>query len=244
MKLLIDIGNTAIKVGSSKGDCFSFLGRFYSSNNIEVNLLKLISNLEVDSVYISSVVPSKSQIVEQFFVKTLQIKPNFIHVGDYCDLKINIDNKDELGVDLYCDLVAAKVKYGNKVLITDLGTASKILLIDGRGEFSSCVIIPGLNLSKKVLSNNAELLPNINSDSVKRISEARNTIDVINSSVYYAHVEAINGLLKRYENEIGYQCRHVFTGGNAAILLKDLISPFDYDENLTLEGIHQIVKGK
>ena len=43
--------------------------------------------------------------------------------------------------------------------------------------------------------------------------------------------------VERYENEIGYKCLHIFTGGNASKILKDIKAPYIYDENLCLEGL-------
>ena len=64
---------------------------------------------------------------------------------------------------------------------------------------------------------------------IKDITKARNTNDVIASSVYYSHVEMINGLINRFEKEIGKTCTYVITGGNSTKITQDLKAPhFDY----------------
>ena len=242
MKLFIDVGNTAIKFACDKENHFQFIGRFFTRELSDEKLDNLLSTLdEISEVDVASVVPNVNQKIEQYFNK-LNTKVRFIKIDDYPNLKIEIDNKNELGMDLYCDLVGAFAKYGPATLVVDLGTASKILLIDKTGLFNSCVIIPGLEMSKEMLSKGTALLPNAGEKEIKKISEARNTVDVINSSVYFGHIEMINGLLDRYEKEIGYSCKHVFTGGNATRMMKHISKEYILDENLCLEGIYEIVK--
>ena len=241
MKLLIDIGNTATKFGYLD-DEFHYLDRCF---NHELNKAKLDSLLSLDNVeeiYVSSVAPKITELLSEYFEDRYHLDIKEFAVSDFDNLKIKIDNKSELGLDLYCDLLGAVNKYQSPLLIVDMGTATKILLVTKDNVFNSCVILPGMGISKRILNEATELLPSTDLDEVKKLSESRNTIDVINSSVYYGHVEMINGLLERYENEIGYKCLHIFTGGNASKILKDIKAPYIYDENLCLEGISIYVK--
>lgn len=241
MKLLIDIGNTATKFGALDSDFF-YLGRCFNNEINEVKLDSMLSIDNIESVYVSSVAPKVTKLISDYFINKYQLKISEIKVKDLPNLKIKIDNKNELGLDLYCDLVGAVNKYDSPILVIDMGTATKILLIDKNHVFSSCVILPGIAMSKRILSEATELLPKIESEEVKKLSDARNTVDVINSSVYFGQVEMINGLLERYEKEIGYNCLHVFTGGNASKILKEIKAKYIYDENLCLEGLSIYVR--
>lgn len=242
MKLFVDIGNTAIKFATNENG-FSYLGRFFARELSEEKLDALLANVKnLEQVNIASVVPSSSKKLNEYFNKKYHLEPQYIKIDDYPPLKVDIDNKNELGMDLYCDLVGAYKKYGPATIVVDLGTASKILLIDKEGVFHSCSIVPGIEMSKKMLSSDTALLPNVDSGLIKNITECRNTVEVIVSSVYFGHIEMINGLLKRYEKEIGYTCKHVFTGGNAKEIVKNISEPYVLDENLCLEGIKEIVE--
>lgn len=241
MKLLIDIGNTAIKFGYLD-DEFHYLDRCFNSELNKDKLDTLLPKGNIEEIYASSVAPKITELLSEYFKKKYNLDIKEFGVTDLDNLKIKIDNKNELGLDLYCDLVCAVNKYQAPMLIVDMGTATKILLVNKDNVFNSCVILPGMGISKRILNEATELLPNTDLDEVKKLSESRNTIDVINSSVYYGHVEMINGLLERYENEIGYKCLHIFTGGNANKILKDIKAPYIYDENLCLEGISIYVK--
>lgn len=241
MKLLIDIGNTATKFGYLD-DEFYYLDRCFNSELNKNNLDALLSKDNIEDIYVSSVAPKVTDLLKKYFDSKYNLNIKEVSVVDFDNLKIEIDNKNELGLDLYCDLLGAVNKYHSPMLIVDMGTATKILLVTKDNVFSSCVILPGMGISKRILNEATELLPNTDLDEVKKLSESRNTIDVINSSVYYGHVEMINGLLERYEKEIGYKCLHIFTGGNAIKILKDIKAPYIYDENLCLEGISIYVK--
>ena len=243
MKLFIDVGNTAIKFACDKDFSFNYLGRFFTRELSDDKLDKLLSKLEnIKEVDVASVVPNINKKLDEYFLKKYNLAVRYIKIDDYPRLKIEIDNKAELGMDLYCDLVGALANYGPATLVTDLGTASKILLVNKDEIFNTCVILPGLEMSKEMLSKGTALLPNAENREIKNISEVRNTVDVINSSVYFGHIEMINGLLNRYEKEIGYSCKHVFTGGNAKRMMKDISGEYILDETLCLKGIYEIVK--
>ena len=246
MKLLIDVGNTAIKFAKVEDQKIDFIGRLYTHMlSIEALDRFFLAVDDFDEVIISSVVPSANSILKKYIKSHYPIEPCFIKIGDYPELKIEIENPSELGVDLYCDIVQGYqlAKESNKpTLVIDMGTASKILLIDEEGVFNSCVIIPGIEISKKTLSSSTAMLPFYENLNVKKLTEARNTIDVINSSIYYAHIESINGLINRIEKEIGRTCNYVLTGGNAPIVEKEIKEPHVLDPLVCFKGMYQIVR--
>ena len=248
MKLLIDIGNTAVKIMSLNDERLSFVTRFYlkdlSFDKLDKELLNLV---EIEDVIISSVVPYINSQFSKYFQDKYNLTPRYIKIGDYPELKLNIDNPNELGIDLYCDIIAG-LDYAQKehkpVLVIDLGTASKILLVYENKTFSSCAILPGINMCKKMLSSSTAMLPDVDQRDIKKVTEAANTVDVINSSVYYGHVEMINGLINRIEKEINQECLYLITGGNAEQIYKDLKKPNLYRPYLCFEGMHKIINFK
>ena len=71
---------------------------------------------------------------------------------------------------------------------------------------------------------------------------AKNTIEAMNAGIVLGHAEMIMGLVRRYEKEIAYPCKHILTGGNAVYLKNNLDDSFVYDKNLTLDGLNIILK--
>ena len=243
MKLLIDIGNTATKFAYINQKSFSYIFRIYNFEISEQKIKELFSSFDYEEIYVSSVAPKVYEKLDQIFFSLFNKRIKKIDLSYNNVIKINIDNPSELGVDLLCDLVAAKEKYDHSVAVIDFGTATKILFIDQKGEFSSCAIFLGFSESKKILSSSTELLPNVSSDKVKKISESHNTVDVINSSAYYSQLYSVKGIIKKYEEETGIKLKLIVTGGNG----KDFYSEFknnEIEESLSLQGLAILIRGK
>ena len=251
MNLCIDVGNTTIGVAffeeeailkrltftvntkKTSDEYISVINRALKENDFDVT--------QIDNIILSSVVPSITDPLQKALVAVFNQEPILIMPGIKTGLMIHVDNPNEIGNDLIADLVGAKLKYSYPSLIVDLGTASKILLLDKNGAFTSCVIVPGLSIGLNSLTNNAALLPEVSLKTPKSIM-ARNTVDAINAGVIYGHIEMINGIVHRYEKELGYKCKHILTGGSA-IYIKDLVkNEFVYEPNLCLEGLNEIIK--
>ena len=195
---------------------------------------------DVSNIIFSSVVPQINVSLLGALKKLTKVEPLLINPDTKTDLPIAVDNPLEIGNDLIADLVGAKEKYGYPCLIADLGTASKILLLDKNGTFVSCLIMPGLTLSAESLSNKAALLPEVSLIAPKSIL-AKNTLTAMNAGIVYGHADMILGLIKRYENELGYPCKRILTGGGAVYVKDILKDDFIYDQNLNLDGLNIII---
>lgn len=249
MNICIDIGNTNTEIGLVEKDRVVYRQRtktasFFAEEDIKNFIDKVVSDSKVktnsfDLVILSSVVPSKNQyfidaVKELYDKDTLVITPQFKR-----SIKLNVDCPNEVGADLIADLEGAKTKYGYPCLIADLGTATKVLFIDKDGDFSSCVITPGIGLSASSLSSNTALLPKHVASLPKTIM-AKNTVEAMNAGIIYGHLEMIEGLVKRYEKEIGYTCKHVLCGGFGAYLKDIAPKDFYFDDSLTFLGINRL----
>ena len=154
-------------------------------------------------------------------------------------LPIRIDNPNELGSDLVCDSVGAKVRYGNGLIIVDLGTANKLLVIDKDGNFVGCVITPGLKISMKALSASAAQLMDTSLVAPSKII-GKNSSDSINSGIIYGTIKMIDGLCDDIEKEVGYKLKRIVTGGNSYLITDHIKDNYIYDNNLIFEGLYQI----
>lgn len=250
MNICIDVGNSTVALGVYKDDalyermsfntdpkltddeCYHYLKRVMTTLNIKES--------DVETIILSSVVPQINVALMEAIKRLFNKGPMLIGPGTKTSLSIKVDNPSEIGNDLIADLVGAKEKYGYPCIIADLGTASKILLLDKAATFSSCLIMPGLTLSAESLSNKAALLPEVSLIAPKSII-AKNTLGAMNAGIVYGHADMILGLLKRIEKEIGYPCKHILTGGGATYVLDILKDDFIYDKNLNLDGLNIIV---
>ena len=249
MNICIDVGNSTIGIGVFENNILaermivntdpkSTEDEFYQLLKKPFTFIK--DGKKIDAIIYSSVVPQINIALLGALKKLTSVKPLLINPNTKTDLDIKVDNPLEIGNDLIADLVGAKEKYGYPTLIADLGTASKILLLDKTGTFTSCLIMPGLTLSANSLSNKAALLPEVSLIAPESIM-AKNTLSAMNAGIVYGHADMILGLIKRYEKELGYPCQHILTGGGAVYVKDILKDDFIYDQNLNLDGLNIII---
>ena len=250
MNICVDVGNSTIGIGIYQNnvlverlifntDIRLTEDEFYHLFKKQFNELNL-PNETVDNIIFSSVVPPINLSIRNVLKNIFNVEPILINKDTNISLSLNVDNPLEIGNDLIADLVGAKDKYGYPCLIADLGTASKILLLDKDGAFSSCLIMPGLTLSANSLSNKAALLPEVSLIAPKSIL-AKNTLGAMNAGIVYGHADMILGLINRIEKELGYPCKRILTGGGAIYVKEILGDNFIYDKNLNLDGLNKII---
>lgn len=249
MNICIDVGNSTIGIGVFENnnlidrmvvntDPHFTEDEFYQLFKKPFAFIK--DKKVIDNIIYSSVVPQVNLPLLNALKKLTSVEPLLIGPGTKTGLLIKVDNPLEIGNDLIADLVSAKEKYSYPSLIADLGTASKILLIDKNGAFSSCLIMPGLTLSAQSLSNKAALLPEVSLIAPDTVL-AKNTLTAMNAGIVYGHADMILGLINRYEKELGYKCKHILTGGGAVYVKGILKDDFIYDQNLNLDGLNIII---
>ena len=250
MNICIDVGNSTIGIGAFKENeliermVINTDPRFTEDEFYQLfkRPLAIVNSgkEKIDNVIFSSVVPQVNVPLLSALRKLVNIEPILIGPGTKTGLSIKVDNPLEIGNDLIADLVGAKEKYGYPSIIADLGTASKILVLDKTGTFISCLIMPGLTLSAESLSNKAALLPEVSLIAPKSVI-AKNTLGAMNAGIVYGHADMILGLINRLENEIGYPCKHILTGGGATYIKEIVKDNFIYDKDLNLDGLNIII---
>ena len=241
MILLIDIGNTNIYMGIyEERNCISTYRTTTDTRKSSDDYGLLIANYVKDSrlegVIISSVVPSLTNVIKNALENKFKLKPLVVGPKLKSGMPIRMDNPLEVGSDLISVAVGASFKYGYPCLVADLGTASKIIAVDKSGAFVGGVVLPGLKIASDALTGNAAQLPEISLTVPSKVI-GKNTLDAMNSGTLYGHIDSILGLVKRMEQELGYECKHVLTGGYAKIVEKHFDESFIYDDKLIFEGL-------
>jgi len=103
------------------------------------------------------------------------------------------------------------------------------------------VIAPGINLSLKALGDAAAQLPDLKIEKPAQVI-GKNTVDAMQSGIYWGYIGLIEGTIKRIQDEMGCECLVLATGGLAPLFAKgtDIIETIDPD--LTLKGLVHIHK--
>lgn len=230
MLLAIDIGNTNIVCGLFDGDTLQKTWRQKTS------LPFLCDEQGIDDVIVSSVVPDKNQEISDFFEGKITFVTN-----DNAGVTVNLDNPEEVGADRLVNAVAVNALYNKPAIIVDFGTATTFDVVDGQGAYHGGIIAPGINLSLKALGDAAANLPVLKVEKPPQVV-GKNTVDAMQSGVYWGYIGLIEGNIKRIQEEIGEDCTVIATGGLAPLFAEgtDMLPIIDPD--LTLKGLLQINK--
>ena len=250
MFLAIDAGNTNITFGAYDNDKLSFISRIKTdkqktADQIAVDFKQIFSLYGVkcsdfSGVAISSVVPELNRDICEAVEKLTHQKPMLLGPGVKTGMNILIDNPAQLGADLLAGCVGAAALYPLPCLVIDLGTASKISVIDRNGAFRGCTIAPGIGISLNALSAMTSQLPNI---SLKTPSHSigTNTTDSMQSGTVFGFASMIDGLCDKLENELGEGPVYtVATGGLAQDIVKSCKRKIEYNRELVLFGLKVI----
>lgn len=251
MNFVVDVGNTAVKIGIFDGSTLVDTFSFYTDAKLtadEINSkiipqlsLKNIDVSKIDKVMISSVVPMINEALGESLVSIFHLPVKFIGPGVKNGLVLKVDNPLEVGADLISDLVAGKEFYSFPLAIVDFGTATKVLILDKDGAFISCAFMPGVKTSVKALKNQTALLNEIVIKTAKPLVKVKNTEDAINAGIIYGQIGAVKEIIGQYEKELGYSLKKIFSGGPSPLFRNYLDETYLLHPNLTLEGINIIL---
>lgn len=249
MNLYIDLGNTNFFMGVYKENALQATFRTATDLNKSVDEYaaiiagffrdRNIDTKSIKSIWIASVVPSLNRLVTHSLENIFTCPINFVASGVKTGFSIRVDSPNEVGADLICVAVGASSKHGYPLLIVDLGTASKITVVDNKCAFVGGVFMTGLRVSMQALAASTANLPEISLDKPKNII-GKNTLDSMNSGAINGHIEMIKGLCNKIEEELGYPCKRILTGGYAKLLKGLEQDGFIFDSNLVLEGMRII----
>ncbi len=250
MILAVDIGNTNITIGLYKDDSPVFVSRIGSDKNkmpdqyaAELSGIFKLYGIKTDKftgAIIGSVVPELTTVIKSA-VKVVTGKTSLVlGPGVKTGLNIMIDNPAQLGADLVAGATGAIAKYETPCLILDLGTATKISVIDSKDRYMGCTIAPGVKISLEALSAGTSQLPSISLEAPAG-SIGTNTIASMQAGVVLGTAAMLDGMCERIEHDLGETVQTIVaTGGTAEDIIKYCrIKPIS-DPNLVLDGLKVI----
>lgn len=251
MLLAVDIGNTNVNIGVFDEDRFLLECRFatdvrrtydqYAADINSVLSLKKFDVSSVDGAVISSVVPGLTEIMCKAIHLITGVDALLLSSSVKTDLKIMIDEPSQLGADLIAGAVAAKEAFPLPCLVLDLGTATKISVIDEDGSYLGCVISPGVGLSLSALSSSASLLPSINLKVDNCPAFGTDTVSSMQAGVILGTASMLDGLCDKIEKSIGKKALPIVaTGGYSDDIIKYCNRSVLYEPKLLLYGLKSI----
>lgn len=240
MILAIDCGNTYSNIAlfNSENEYQKFdiaTKEIIALDSFDAVLAKI--NLEkVQAVIISSVVPSKNQLLREIFK---QQKIIFVEeVLDKLELEFLLDNIKEVGADRVADSFYIAEKVQGAAIVIDFGTATTFDFVEDR-RYLGGVIMPGIRLSIESLASQTEKLNIIEFKTPKDLI-GHNTNDAICAGILYSNLGAIDYICKNSLKVFKQKPYIIATGGFGRVVIKNETSIDAYDPDLTLKGLYLI----
>lgn len=247
MILVIDIGNTNIVLGGFSDDKLTFVARIatnanktedeYATKIKSILSLHEVDKTEVKGSIISSVVPPLNSVMTRAIRIAYGVEAIMVGPGIKTGINIVCDNPSTVGADLICACVAAHHIYGSPSLVVDMGTATKMMVVDRNGAFIGVSIIPGVNIGLRALASGTAQLPQISLEAPKSVI-GKNTADCMRSGVVFGNACMIDGMIDRFNEEMGENLKVIATGGLASTIVRHCKHEITLDDELLLKGLN------
>ncbi len=193
----------------------------------------------VEGTVISSVVPPLDTTLREVCERYFRSQPLFIEPGVKTGMPVFYDNPAEVGADRIVNSVAAFEKFGGPCIVVDFGTATTFDVVSKNGEYLGGVITPGIGISSDALFARTARLPRVDVRKPPRVI-ATNTVNSLQSGLYYGYMGLIDGILERLIAELGGNVAVVATGGLAGLMGEGSKYIREVDDLLTLDGLRII----
>lgn len=249
MLLAVDAGNTHTVLGVFDRDALKADWRISTRKEatadelgVTVKMLFRESGLDcasVDGMIVSSVVPDLDGVLAATGRRYFGCDALFVAPGVRTGLPILYENPHEVGADRIVNAVAAVERFGAPVIVLDFGTATTFDVVSPKGEYLGGVIAPGLGISAEALFSRAARLTRVEVRKPSRVI-GRNTVESVQSGLFYGYVGLVEGILARLRAELGTPAPVVATGGLAAVFERSLSFLDAVDPRLTLHGLRLI----
>ena len=246
MILALDVGNTHIVIGCIEDGKIRNVVRIqtdtgrteaeYAIKLKQIMELYGISPRGFEGAIMSSVVPPVTGALLGAVQALTGCRCMLVGPGMKTGINVRIEDPASLAGDILAGSVAAAACYGAPVIVLDMGTATTMVVVDKNGDYIGGAILPGVQTSYAALSSETALLPDIAIRAPKKCV-AKNTVDAMRSGAVFGTAASIDGMVERMEEELGYPCQVVATGGLAQAVTPHCRHHVICDDDLLLKGL-------
>lgn len=249
MLFCADMGNSHISIGVFENEeiiCCSNIktdaektSDQYAADIYGILKINGVEPKKIESSILGSVVPSLTSAVKKAIEKITSSKCLLIGPGIKTGLNIRIDNPAQLGADLVCGAAAALNSMPLPCIIVDLGTASKMFVVTKDGSFIGGMIAAGVGISRDALASRTACLPQFEISSPAK-TVCASTVDCMKSGTVIGTAAMVDGMIERFEEELGERASVVATGGYSHIVIPHCKRKITLNQSLILEGLKYI----
>lgn len=237
--LLMDVGNTSVKIGFWAGKAGDMAVTAYSlptdtrqsGDAFGLQLRQLAEHAgsgRIDAVLASSVVPGMDPIIRHACRRFLDVPAHFAHQDVPVPLENRYERPHEVGADRLVAAFAARrlTPQAAAVISVDFGTATTFDCVRGNA-YVGGLICPGMLSALGALSTNTAKLPRIaleteNTENAKNsenggltLSPGRSTATSLSQGFLFGFAAMTEGLVDRLRLTLPEPCPVVATGGYA-----------------------------
>ncbi len=235
MKLLVDAGNTRLKWALCDG---AALHGVIAVANADRDSSVLWQGLHgIDAVWIASVAGAAANAaLERAARKRFGVAPVFVASrAQCCGVRNAYAQPEQLGVDRFLGLIAARARARTVAVIAGCGTALTLDALAADGTHLGGVIAPGPDLAQTALRAGTAQLGAASAGRIVEIAD--NTADAIASGTWLAAA----ALVERFCAQATLRLRAVpallLTGGGAPALSRLLGIAHETEADLVLRGL-------
>jgi len=235
-RLLFDAGNTRLKWAVVEGGHWQAQGSAHYSD-----LSALTPHLTQDvACYIASVAQARQVAQIMALLAPYSITPVELATPIRFDGVINTyRNPQQLGVDRWMGLVAARQRSEVATLVVSAGTAMTVDALSAEGLFLGGLIVPGLAMMQRALHTDTARV-GAGEGRVERFPRA--TADAVQSGMVAALCGAIHRQAAHLAEAAGTQPHCILTGGDAERLAPYLDFAVEQVPALVLEGMEYVTR--
>lgn len=233
ISLLLDSGNTAIKLGLANENGV-FRKVVIANENISReagNILKSLAREapeKIEKVVAATVVPDLKSDLAREVEAALGLPVKFAGHDIYVPVKNSYNPPETLGIDRLLGTFAASRMFSAQktIIVVDLGTAITFDCIC-QNEYLGGLIFPGPGVAAKALADQAALLPLVKFEKTPSANMlGTNTQECIALGLFHGYVSLLQALCNKLRKEFPHEPFVIGTGGYTS-LFENYCNAFD-----------------
>lgn len=233
MNLVIDVGNTKIKLGFFHEEKLKEVKIFDQLSDVKT----FIKTYSLDNVIISSVRISYEEILNE-----IEINQNPILLDYKTALPFeNLYKSETIGLDRIAAVAGAQALYpDHNIVVIDLGTCITYEVLENGKKYYGGAISPGLFMRFQSMHNFTARLPLVKPESNFNFI-ADNTIEAMQSGVAFGIQAEIDTYIQEVKRKYS-PLTSIITGGDAKFFETKLKEPIFAIPELVLVGLNAILR--
>lgn len=194
---------------------------------------------ELDGIAMCSGVPRVLGMLRVLCEDYTDLEPVVIGPGVKTGMPIRYDNPREVGADRIANAIATFELYGGPAIIVDFGTGNNFDIVSADGEFLGGAIAPGIEVSVEALVGRAAALGAVELVEPRSVI-GKSTAESLQSGAVYGFAASVDGMVGRFQAELGGDAVVVATGGLAPVIAPVASSIQHVEPHLTLYGLRLV----